>query len=763
MFIVFLYIPSPEFDNTPTSTVIEAYDGELLGAHISEDEQWRFALIDSVPKKFEICILRFEDKWFHYHPGINPGSIVKAFWVNIKAKKVVCGGSTLTMQTIRLARQGKKRSIKEKIIEIFFAFKYELKYSKDEILQLYTSYAPFGGNVVGLEAASWRYFGRSPYNLSWSETATLAVLPNAPSLIYPGKNHQVLKQKRDNLLKQLCDNGTIDTLTYQLSIKEPLPQKPKALPRLAPHLLNRIEATNKGERIKTTLFYDKQKEANRILNQHSKQLSNNEIYNAAAIIVDNKTGNIVAYVGNSNNGRENADKVDIIISPRSTGSIIKPLLYAAMLDNGELLPKALVPDIPVFYEGFTPENYNQQYDGAVPAADALYRSLNVPSVHMLADFGIDRFISFLRKMGFTTIDKSADYYGLSLILGGAEVTLWDLTKVYSGMARTLNNVSHNGYRYSNTYFRNISYKKDQPTEKPQYTNAPIVLSAAAIWTTFDALQNVVRPDNQTGWKSFASAHQIAWKTGTSFGYRDAWALGVSPQYTIGVWIGNADGEGRPGLTGVTAAAPVMFDLFDLMKPEGWFKQPYDEFVSVPVCRQSGYLASRLCLEIDTIEVPAAGLRTKVCPYHKAILTNNAGTYRVTMECAESDNIRKTSWFILPPVMAYFYAKRHPDYKPLPPFSPDCYNENEGIMSFIYPRNVSKIYIPTDYNGERGDVIFEVAHSQKKTKLYWHLDNEYIGETSSIHQFALSPSKGKHRITVVDELGNSISYRFEVMQ
>ncbi len=762
LFIVFIIIPIPRFDE-PTSTVIQSAEGKLLGAHIADDEQWRFSLIDSVPEKFETCIIHFEDKWFRFHPGVNPVSIARAFILNIKAHRIVSGGSTLTMQTVRLARDGKRRCVKEKFIEIFFAFRYELKYSKNDILRLYASNAPFGGNVVGLEAASWRYFGRSPYHLSWAEAATLAVLPNAPSLIFPGKNQQQLKEKRDRLLLQLYEDGCIDSLTYRLSIKEVLPQKPEPLPQLAPHLLDRIEKQKKGERITTTLDYDKQKETRRLLNQHSKALSNNEIYNAAAIIVDNKSGEIVAYVGNSDFEKNNANSVDIIISPRSTGSVIKPMLYAAMLDQGEILPKTLVPDIPVFYEGFTPENYNAQYDGAAHADAALYRSLNIPAVHMLANFGVDRFLNVLQQLGFTSIDKSPDYYGLSLILGGAEVTLWDLAKVYSAMARTLNNVANNDYQYSESDFKDITFIRKTTRKEEHYSNEPIVLSAASIWSTFDALQNVNRPDNQAGWNVFSSTNRIAWKTGTSYGFRDAWAVGVSPEYTIGVWVGNADGEGRPGLTGVTAAAPLMFNLFDLMQPKGWFKKPYDEFVEAPICRQSGCLASRHCKDVDTVEIPSVGLRTAICPYHKTILLDKTGQYRVNVNSTDPDDMVSTSWFVLPPVMAYYFAKKNPSYKPLPPFRPECNVANNQTMSFIYPRNISKIFIPKDYDGKRGNVIFEVAHIKKNSKLFWHLDNEYIGNTQPVHQFPLSPSKGKHTVTVVDDLGNSISYHFEVVQ
>lgn len=760
--LVFFSIPLPEFD-APTSTVVKSDDGRLLGAKISTDEQWRFSLIDSVPPKFETCIINFEDTWFRYHLGVNPISIARALLLNIKAHRVVSGGSTITMQTIRLARQGKARSLKEKLIEVFFATRYELKYSKDDILRQYASHAPFGGNVVGLEAASWRYFKRAPEHLSWAETATLAVLPNAPSLIYPGKNQLKLEKKRNRLLHRLLVAEHIDSLTYKLSIKEKLPLKPNALPQIAPHLLDIVAKEQLGQRVNTTIHYDKQVEVRRLLNLHSQQLSTNEIHNAAAIVIDNATGNIIAYVGNADYTRHHANSVDVIRSARSTGSIIKPLLFASMLNDGELLPNTLIPDIPLFYDGFSPENYNLTFDGAVPASEALSRSLNIPFVHLLQKYGIDRFTDYLGHLGLSTITGNADYYGLSLILGGAEVTLWDLAKVYSGMARTLTHAVDNGYKYADNDFRNLNYQSDAPLAQAQYDDAPYSLNAASVYFTFEAMKNVNRPDNQSGWESFSSSNKIAWKTGTSFGFRDAWAIGVSPQYTVGIWVGNADGEGRPGLTGVTAAAPLLFNIFDLLKPEGWFASPYDEFVETGICRESGHLASRHCKVIDTVGIPQIGLRTSCCPYHKTIQLDHTKMYRVNTNCEEPEDIISTSWFVLPPTIAWYYKKRNPQYRDLPPYKKGCDREDANIMEFVYPKNISKIYIPIERDGKRGEVIFEIAHNSDDMKLFWHLDNQYVGMTEDYHQLSLSPEEGEHSITVVDELGNTITCKIRIVR
>lgn len=749
----FFLMPLPHFEDS-TSTVLFSQEGKLLGAKIAQDEQWRFEESDSLPDKFKVCITNFEDQYFYRHWGVNPVSIVRAAFLNIKYGKIVSGGSTITMQTIRLMRRGQKRSIEEKLIEILFAFRLELKYSKQEILNKYASHAPFGGNVVGLEAASWRYYGRSPQQLSWAETAGLAILPNAPSLIYPGKNTLLLKQKRNNLLQDLYEKDIIDKITYHLSVQEPLPQKALPLLQQAPHLLDLLEKERMGAKLQSTINYHYQSLLRRQLNLHSKNLSRNEIHNAAAIVVDNESGAILAYVGNSDYTQAHNNSVDVIRAPRSSGSILKPLLYTAMLDGGDILPRSLVPDYPLFFDGFTPENYNLAYDGAVPADEALLRSLNIPFVYLLKQYGVDKFHHVLNQLGFTTINKAPDHYGLSLILGGAEVTLFDLVNVYSCLARTLDHTATNEYKYLFSDNEKIHYVPAIYKDS-LFSKSPLNFSAGAIWTSFETMKNLNRPANQSGWESFSSAYNIAWKTGTSFGFRDAWAIGVSKDYTVGVWVGNADGEGRPGLTGLTAAAPLMFNIFDFLDPQGWFKEPYDEFTTALVCKESGHLASRHCVHIDTCFVLAAGTTSPVCPYHKVIHLDSSGIYRVNQDCADFSNIIHKSWFVLPPRMEWIYKKVHPEYRELPPLRPDCNSQKGSVMQFIYPQNVTRIFIPRNVGGHVEDVIFEVAHQDDNAVLFWHLDNTYVGITSHIHQFALCPSQGMHTITVVDRLGNSI--------
>jgi len=655
--LIWYYFSLPtQLFNESTSTVIESAEGELLGAQIAEDEQWRFPHINSIPYKFEQSIIAFEDAYFYKHPGFNPISIAKAFRQNIRSGSVKRGGSTLTQQVIRLSRKGKQRTYFEKVKELILATRLELRYSKSDILAFYASNAPFGGNVVGLDMASWRYFGRNPSELSWAETATLAVLPNAPSLIFPGKNQKRLFQKRNRLLKKLFENNTIDKLTYQLAIKEELPQKPYRLPQTAPHLLQQLAQTNKGERTKTSIKIRLQQRVNSIVKTHYDNLQQNQIYNIAVLVIEVRTRKILAYVGNSPTDRAHQKDVDIINKPRSTGSILKPFLYAGMLDAGEILPNTLVADVPTQIGSYNPKNFNLEYDGAVPASRALSRSLNVPAVRMLQQFGLDRFHHYLKKLNLKDIKYNANHYGLSLILGGAESNLWDLCKSYASLSSTINHYDDTQGKYYKNEFIEPTFIADKNINFGELSKEKTIFDAGSIYLTYRSLKEVNRPEGNENWEFFDSSKEIAWKTGTSFGFRDAWAIGSTKDYVVGVWVGNADGEGRPGLVGISTAAPILFDVFDVLPRSNWFTKPFDELERIPVCNKSGYRALDICEQKDSVFVQRAGLKTRPCPNHFWIHMDEIEQYQVNSSCYPINKMRHKSWFVLPPLMEFYYQK-----------------------------------------------------------------------------------------------------------
>ncbi|MCT4582171.1 MAG: penicillin-binding protein 1C [Flavobacteriales bacterium] len=747
----------------PTSTVLESREGVLLGAKIADDGQWRFPHNDSVPEKFKTCILQFEDAYFYSHPGINPVSIVKAIGQNLQSNKVRRGGSTITQQVIRLARKGRSRTYFEKVIEMILATRLELRSSKDQILAMYASNAPFGGNVVGLDVASWRYFNCKPDQLSWAESATLAVLPNAPSLIYPGKNQEKLIAKRNRLLKKLYQNQLIDSLTFELALLEELPPRPYSIPQIAPHLLIRLDKSYHGKRIQTTIKASVQRDVNQIVEETYLNLSQNHIYNAAVLVLDVHSRAVLAYVGNTPTNKEHQKDVDIVTKPRSTGSILKPFLYAAMLDQGALLPHQLIPDVPTQIANYNPQNFDKHYDGAVPASAALYRSLNIPAVRMLQQFGVEKFYHYLTKMKLKDIRFAPDHYGLSLILGGAESNLWDITKNYAAFASTVNHYRELESNYYTNEFTEPNMIAEKTVDFGAVTHEKPLFDAGAIYLTLETLTKVNRPMGEENWEFYSSGQKIAWKTGTSFGFRDAWAVGTTKDYTVGVWIGNADGEGRTGLVGVQAAAPVLFSVFEQLPKADWFKVPYDELVTVTTCAKSGMLAGDFCEELDTLLVPRAGKRTTTCKYHRWVHLDQDKSFQVDNSCYDLELMQHQSWFVLPPLMEYYYQQKDPTYKVLPPFRMDCQSSGETKMEFIFPKPNTKLYLPKGFDEKVNDLVLKVAHSSPNVTLFWYLDDEYLGETKEIHEIAVMPSVGKHLITVVDEQGNELKQWTEISE
>lgn len=760
LFLFWFFCLPKQLFKDPTSTVVTSSDNVLIGARIANDGQWRFPKMDSIPERFKQSILLFEDEYFYKHPGFNPISIFNAIKHNL-TKDTRRGGSTISQQVIRLSRKNKGRTYFEKCIEIFMATRLELRYSKEDILKLYATHTPYGGNVVGLETASWRYFGIPAQELSWGQSATLAVLPNAPSLIFPGRNEQLLLKKRNRLLKKLWSENHIDETTYELAIAEPLPQKPIALPNITPHLTERIKKEHQGKRIQTSIDRHLQYRVNVLAERHHQRLKSNEIHNLAILILDVKTRNILSYVGNSPSGKQHGNYVDIITKNRSTGSTLKPFLFASLMHEGQLLPNTLVKDVPTVINGYNPKNFNKKHSGIVPASRALSRSLNVPAVRLLRQYGLQKFYNKLHKMNLKSVDKPAGHYGLALILGGAESSLWDLTKTYASAASTLNYFESNSSTYRTNEFVEPNYLLNTEIDfGEQQFEAPI-LNAGSLYHTIKSLQEVNRPEGDENWQFFDSSKRIAWKTGTSFGFKDAWAVGVTPKYAIGIWAGNADGEGRPGLTGVTAAAPILFDVLDALPNSGWFQQPFDDLIELDICSQSGHLASVFCNNVRKELLPINGTKSKQCPYHRQVFLDASETFRVNSECYPLEDMVAKNWFTLPPVIEYYYSTSNPNYKPLPVYLQGCYISESQLMEFIYPKKNEQVLLPKDLGNNTTEIIFKLAHQRANSIMYWYLDETYIGTTENFHELIYQAKSGTYLLTAVDDEGNRIQQNVSV--
>ena len=714
-------LPNPLF-NDPYCSVVNDKQGQLLSARIASDGQWRFPAVDSLNGKFKQCLIAYEDSRFYYHPGVDLYAIARALKSTLLDKRKQ-GASTITMQVARMRRGNQSRSLLHKILETFEALALECRYSKEEILNLYASHAPFGGNVVGINAAAWRYYNRDANTLSWAENATLAVLPNSPSLIHISRNRKTLEKKRNLVLSMLRDKGILSQEEYLLACEEPLPDKPYNLPNDAPHLIDFLSHASVDL---SKLDARMQRRVQQMANDYSARYRNaNHVDNIAVLLLDVQTGAPIAYVGNTTDPSVEAFYVDLIQSERSPGSLLKPFLYAAMVSSGEITPKQLIADTPLNINGFTPSNFNHSFSGAVPADVAIMRSLNVPLVRMLSAHGVGRFMEDLKWAGMTTLHFNDDHYGASLILGGAEVTLWNVCQMYRNLACLLN-------------------KGKQDDEDR--------ISLSGIWSAFEAMSQLNRPEEESDWKYFKSMKKVAWKTGTSWGGRDAWAVGVTPRYVVGVWCGNATGEGRAGVTGVGFSAPLMFDVFSLLEDAAWFKMPQQEMQSMPICKFSGCVASTSCFEVDTILTPKVSAQTDVCGYCREVHLSQDEQWQVNSSCMDVSQMKTVSQFVLPAAQEYYYKSIHLDYQQLPPFHPDCAGSSTEQVDFIYPEHKDIIVLPRGFSGETEKVVFTAVARCSKV-LYWHLDDTYLGETHNDHRMACVPNEGTHTLSVVDDAGN----------
>lgn len=752
---LFWPLPEPLF-NKPLSRLLLDQQGQLLSARIAGDQQWRFQPVSSLPEAYTIALIHYEDKRFMSHPGIDPLAILRAFYLNLTAGRVVSGGSTITMQLARMIEGNRGRTWWQKLQELHLALRLETQLSKPEILTLYAANAPMGGNTVGIEAAAWRYFGRRLSELSWAESALLAVLPNSPSAMHLSRSRQKLRHKRDFLLHKLWQNGVLSEQDYRLSLLEPIPDKPKPWPAQAQHLLDRLSQESPDQTVfHTEIDRRLSHKIDFILQQHSQRLGALGINNLALIVVDNATLQVKAYFGNIpfSNRPEFAPYVDIASQPRSSGSTLKPFLYASMLDSGDITPVMLIPDIPTAYGSYQPTNYDESYRGAVSARLALTASLNIPSVRMLDQYSYQAFYDQLKRFGFSHLFRTPEAYGLSLILGGAEVNLVDLTAAYANLSRQAQSAAP-VVQHSLSY--GVSPVRDAE-------RSPI--SQGAAWLTLDALSDVTRPGLHKMHRLFSGSAKVAWKTGTSYGLRDGWAIGTNRDVTVGVWTGNANGEGRPLLTGTSAAAPVLFDTLNIISASGWPETPDAALKSIQVCQENGFLPKFDCPR-ETVSIPVGTQFEKVSPHHFQVVVDNVSGLRTSRSCDESGSLISKTFFQLPPSQAAYYRISHPGYTPVPDFSSTCSpdrRELNGNFEITYPGPGQVISLPKYLNGQQGEVILRASAKKDSARLYWHLDKHYLGSTRTFHEQAVSLAEGQHQLRLVDEQGVWLQVVFSVVR
>lgn len=742
--ILFLLIPMPEL-HPPYSTLLKDRQGRIIHAFLSRDQQWRFQIEENteIPEKLKITILLSEDKRFYFHPGFDPVSLIRALFINLKAGKILQGGSTITMQTIRIL-EPRERTYPVKLKEIIQAIKLEILYSKEKILGLYLSNLPMGGNLSGIRAGSLRYFGKDIEELTWAECATLSAILKSPKKILSNNFKDYLKEKRDGILKILKKYKIIDEFTLSASIKEPLPSGIFPFPRYAPHFSRYLYREGVRGNVNTSLDLNFQELIESLGINNYPRFKALGVNSYSIVVLDTESGKILAYVGSPSFYDKRDGQVDGVQAPRSTGSILKPFLYALFLDRGLATEKTLLPDFPMNFGNFSPENSDREYRGAVSLKEALISSLNIPAVFLLKKYGVENFYNFLKKAELSTLSKDSSRYGLSLIVGGAEGKLLEITNLY----RILSN---KGCWSPPSY---LSDGKEQVKKR--------LISEGSANIIFNILQDLKRPE-VIYYSIYPERNKFAWKTGTSFKQRDGWAVGTNENYTIGVWVGNFSGEGNQNIMGASLAGPLLFQIFSMLpetKKQGIERAGLKEY---PVCEKSGLAPKEECTEISLVLVPEKVRNLPLCPYHKSYLVDENLNKTICSACWENMTPVKKTFFILPPKMKYYSQLYGKPVEEVPVHNPLCRIKQTGNIKIIYPEDGTVLKIPREFDGNFQKIVLKVGSSSKEKEIKWLLDGIIIARTEGSGEISIEIGEGNHFFQILDEEGNSASVRFKIIK
>ncbi|WP_432737940.1 penicillin-binding protein 1C [Maridesulfovibrio sp. FT414] len=730
-----------------TATVVRDRDGSPLRIFLPPDGARRMKTeLGDVSPVLKRTLIASEDSWFEFHPGVNPVAVIRAAVTNIAAGRVVSGASTIPMQIARMA-DPRPRTFSAKLIESFRAMQLKFHHSSDELLEIYLNLLPYGGNIEGVAAASHFYFGHGPSTLSLGEAALLTTLPRGPVYYDPLRNPRQALEGRNRVMLQLREKGVFPADEVERNMKLPLPERIRAVPLHAPHFSRMVfERIGQVPEILTTLDSSLQQAAQEKLRNHVSRLRAQDIDNAACVIIHIPSREIRALVGSADYFEDGfGGAINLAGVSRSPGSTLKPFLYALAFEQGLMVPGSFLYDIPVDYSGYAPENYDRSWSGQVTVKEALARSLNVPAVNTLAWTGVDEFLTLLRKGGISTLDRTADKYGLPLALGGCETKLTELTNLYACLA--------DGGMYKPLTFL--------PGNEPVSAN---LISPESSWLVLDMLSSVTRPDMDDTWMMTRDMPQAGWKTGTSFGHRDAWAIGLSGDYAVGVWVGNPDGRPRKGISGAVHAGPLLFDLLRLAAPGGKLPPPPDGpgISEVQVCAHSRQLPGPFCTERTTIRTLSGRTRLHPCEECRQIFVDVRTGYRLSGECLDRPGIERRIVRTIPPNLALWRAANNLEVPHMPPLSPDCDLIPAGAAPRIISPAASTPYLlRRDTPLQFQQIALKAEAGPESGVLYWFLDGRLVSKGEINEKQFTEVSRGTHRISVTDQIGRTDTVIFEV--
>jgi penicillin-binding protein 1C len=738
--LIFPFKPIIEY-----SPVIQTKDQQLLHSYLTSDEKWRmFTTLEEITPTLKKAIIFKEDQYFYYHFGVNPISIFRAAFNNLFKGRRTSGASTITMQVARMLNP-KERSYTNKIIEIFRALQLEWNLTKDEILQLYLNLVPYGGNIEGVKAASLIYFEKMPDHLSIAEITALSIIPNRPNSLRIGRSNDLIKKERDKWLERFELNDLFDSKDIADALDEELDAKRNVLPRIAPHLSFRLKNEFEDERIiRSSIDLNTQLKVEAIVKNYVLQLYQYNIKNAAVLILDNESLTVKAYVGSSDYySNIDGGQVDGIRAIRSPGSTLKPLLYGLAIDKGMLTPKSIIADVLVNFRGYQPRNYKENFNGNVSMEFALANSLNIPAVKVLDRLQPRIFIEALSRSGFKQIEKDREHLGLSTVLGGCGTTLEELTRLYAAFA-------HEG-KLSNINFLSgdtIQFRDN-------------VLSEASNYMISEILTGVVRPDLPSQWKNSTSLPKVAWKTGTSYGRRDAWSIGFNKKYTVGVWVGNFSGEGVQELTGSDMAAPLLFNIFNAIDQESskeWFSMPKGVNFRY-VCTESGQVPNEFC-DSQQLDYFIPGISDyQKCGHKKHVYVSPDSTKSYCNTCRPENGYVKALYPNHSPEIISYFETEEINYIKIPSHDPDC----ERVFTQSGPKIISPID-KLEYLVDKADtmqVMLSCQAANNVEQVYWYVNDKYYRSALANENIYFTPSEGKVKISCADDKGRNTDIQIDV--
>ncbi|MEQ9617993.1 MAG: penicillin-binding protein 1C [Deltaproteobacteria bacterium] len=734
-----------------SAAVITDREGKPLRFFLPADNHWRFHVeLNDISPRLARAVIASEDRWFYRHPGVNPLSFLRAAYTNLKSGKVVSGASTIPMQIARMA-EPKPRTFFSKAVEAFRALQLKRCFEDEELLEIYLNIAPYGGNIEGVGAASYFYFGKGPRALSPHEIALLTVLPRSPVAYDPTRNSEVSLRERNRVLRRLALIGVFTKEDAARGMKEPVPYKRRPQPFRAPHFAEYVYyGVSKGNSLKTTLDSSIQKMAEEVARRHTGRLRNGGIDNLAIVVIENENRDVRAMAGSSNYfEKEHSGQVNLALSRRSPGSALKPFLYAMALDKGIVIPDSYVLDIPTDFSGYIAENYDDRYRGRVTMTHALILSLNAPAVRILSRVGLKDFHGLLLNGGLSTLDRPSEKYGLPLVLGAGEVTLLDLANLYATLSQA-------------GVYRPFKVSQEDGRDYPETR----LFSPEASYLITEILTELRRPDMPSNtWALTEDVPEVAWKTGTSYGHRDAWSIGYSSRYTVGVWVGNPDGRGQKGISGSEHAAPILFDMFRSLEGDGASIEMPDglKLGSAEVCRESHLLPTPYCGETDSVTYIKGVSAIRMDDYSRRIFVDSETGELLLGDCIGSRPHGTRVITTYPPELVAWWMAEGKPVETMPPLSPYCNDvPSERAPKIVSPDKTTPYRVLRGMPAEHQRVELAARVSEEVDTLYWYQDGKLAASSGPYKKVFIPLEKGIHNLVVVDSSGrsDSITYRVE---